>query len=262
MIQKHHHLLGLIKAHSTWNEAKWETDLWSDEPTWMPLSPQWRREGPSSSFTVFSSKHCMVWRCVSAYEIGIYISKRHINAGKYIQVLKPHMFLSFRPYFITASIPTACVTVEESRCWSCVTAVQTFHQLKIFGKSWNENITKKTRTVGKENFCEKNVNKMLGLWDLQMVGFCLYLHFTQQPNFLRVGFVYYRFICISLACLSQTTNVAFIPSFFVIEFNGKMLWACFRASVMFAQSCLWRLHALMSNTSNRSPATYPHFNAT
>lgn len=138
MIQKHHHLLGLIKAHSTWNEAKWETDLWSDESTWMPLSPQWRREGPSSSFTVFSSKHCMVWGCVSAYEIGIYISKRHINSGKYIQVLKPHMFLSFRPYFIVASIPTACVAVEESRCWSCVPTVQTFHQLKIFGKSWNE----------------------------------------------------------------------------------------------------------------------------
>lgn len=70
MIQKHHHLLGLIKAQSTWNEAKWETDLWSDESTWMPLSPQWRREGPSSSFTVFSSKPCMVWGCVSAYEIG------------------------------------------------------------------------------------------------------------------------------------------------------------------------------------------------
>lgn len=83
MIQKHHHLLGLIKAHSTWNEAKWETDLWSDEPTWMPLSPQWRREGPSSSFTVFSSKHCMVWRCVSAYEIGIYIKGTSILGSIY-----------------------------------------------------------------------------------------------------------------------------------------------------------------------------------
>lgn len=82
----------------------------------------------------FKTLHGMV----SAYEIGIYISKKHINSGKYIQVLKPHMFLSFRPYFITASIPTACVAVEESRCWSCVPAVQTFHQLKIFGKSWNE----------------------------------------------------------------------------------------------------------------------------
>lgn len=93
--------------------------------------------------------------CVSAYETGIYISKRHINSGKYIQVLKPHMFLSFRPYFITASIPTACIAVEESRCWSCVPAVQTFHQLKIFGKSWNENITKKTQNCWKRKLLWK-----------------------------------------------------------------------------------------------------------
>lgn len=142
-------------------------------------------------------------------------------------------------------------------------AIQTFHQLKTFSKSWNEKHNKgdpellEKKTFVKTTWIRCWVYEIYK-W-LDSVCICI---LQSNPTFSALGLYINRFICTSLACLSQTTNVAFIPSFFVMEFNGEMLWACFRDSVMFAQSCLWRLHALMSNTSNRSPATYPHFNAT
>ena len=29
----------------------------------------------------------------------------------------------------------------------------------------------------------------MGLWDLQIIAFCFYLHFTKRPNFFGIGLV-------------------------------------------------------------------------
>ena len=100
----------------------------------------------------------MVWGCISAYGMGslhiwlhqcwkvyrgfratcshlddvffreglAYSSKTMLNHILYL--LQQHVFVE-----------------EESGCWTGLPAVQTFHQLKTFGASWNENKTKKTQ---------------------------------------------------------------------------------------------------------------------
>ena len=90
----------------------------------------------------------MLWKCISAYRTwNFHIWKGTINAERYIQVLEQHLPPSrwclfqegpcifqqdnTKPY-IQPLLRQCSFVVEDSRCWTDLPAVQTFHQLKTF----------------------------------------------------------------------------------------------------------------------------------
>ena len=103
--------------------------------------------------TVQKPASLMGWGCIRVYGVGsFHIWKGTINVEEHIEALEQHMLPSrqclrqwpcifqqdnAKPHTLHPS-QQHYLAGEETRCWTGLSAVQTFHQQKTFGTSQNK----------------------------------------------------------------------------------------------------------------------------
>lgn len=93
---------------------------------------------------------------------------------------------------------------------------------------------------------EHSVNSLFGI-----LLCCFLIHYSNIMSTKNIYVIVLRFIFLWRTFQRASTA----------EFKAKTLRACFSTTILFAQSSLWQLWALISNLLKRSQSIYPNFYA-